>query len=91
MKEFYEKFGEVFMLVFNDGNWCVYERENKSFEVMYLRRTKKNSYINGVLVSKEGEYKYPSTNEWGKYGYTCNTLDRAKTIIEEQKATRTLR
>lgn len=66
MKEF-TKYGDTFRQIRNnpETGWWLYERrgkDNRSYEVV---KGVKHKNPDGTIV-----YIYPSTEHWGKYGYT---------------------
>lgn len=61
------------------GNTAVYEQRKGgvvvAYEVILIRVKAAHTFPNGITTPKrEG---YPSNEEWGKYAWTCSSLERA--------------
>ena len=76
-----------------DG-WLIYSSEDKGektgtfmWEVIKIRYHKKDSYINGRLIAEAGSVRYPGKEEWGHYGWTCNSYQRCISLIGEKNET----
>lgn len=77
----FEKYGYTFTLHSKRGSVAIYEQRKGNtvrYEVMKLTKAKKDYEPYGV---KAGDIMLPSTNQWGRAGWTYLTLDAA-----EQKA-----
>ena len=72
-----------------NGKWLIYKSVEEGcvpvYELMRIRVAKKDKGINGRLLVKKGEIQYPSSSEWGKYGWTTNSYERCKEIIKEKE------
>lgn len=69
--------------VVRDGNVAIYERTKPEhsqphYEVVIIREHKARD--TGNFKVEAGEH-YPSSEEWGIYGWTYGTLDLAKTRL----------
>jgi len=51
--------------------------KREHYELMKLR-----IYKNDFYTTKAGDNHYPSTNEWGKYGWSFTSLEDAMNKIE---------
>ena len=64
---------------------CLYSKENGAepcYEVVKVRRRKKDRLAFGRCIAKEGDEYLPSKEEWGTYGFTYVTLKEAKEKYE---------
>ena len=59
----------VGMLIMHQGRACLYE---------FQKGAKALDYEVCVLRFINGEWKLPKSSEWGRYGWTCTTYERAR-------------
>ena len=48
------------------------------YEVIKVRKRKKDVHIDGRLVAAEGDEYYPSSADWGLYGWSYSSLEDAE-------------
>lgn len=55
------------------------------YEVVTIRKHKKDKYIMGKMIGKEGDEYLPGTSEWGSYGWSYNMaqLEHANNKYDE--------
>lgn len=56
---------------------AIYSRTNNNrtqYEVMYIREYQQDYDMCNV---KRGDLRFPTSNEWGRYGWTYNTVEEA--------------
>jgi hypothetical protein len=71
------------------NNWAIYDMgDNTHFEVVRIRvRDVSTMGGGGANFQREGYTHievYPSSEEWGKRGYTCTSLEAATKKLEEK-------
>jgi hypothetical protein len=76
----FKRHGFDFELICRVGPIAIYKRSRRnhslSFEVVVLRPTPERTLPDGTIVpAKE---RYPTSLEWGEYGWSCTSLDRAQ-------------
>jgi hypothetical protein len=90
MPDRFTKYGHIFSLINRDGDVCLYSRTDEegctTFEVVIAQRVASDREIDGKVVSQAGDEYYPSTNEWGRKGWTAITYDHAIRIFKERVA-----
>lgn len=61
------------------GNTAVYEQRQAgtvvAYEVILIRIKPEQKFPNGRITPKREAY--PSNEEWGRFAWTCSTLERA--------------
>ena len=65
---------------------CLYSKENGGepcYEVVKVRKRKKDRYAWGRQIAKKGDEYLPSPEEWGMYGWSYMTLEEAKEKLNE--------
>lgn len=66
------------------GDLCIYhqteEGEHRAYEVVKVRRMPERQIMGRTLAASE---VYPRSEDWGVYGWTCQTLERARTKLAE--------
>lgn len=73
------------------GQYAIYRRERLTTGVTHyeaikiLVETKTRKLPSGALRNA-GSERYPSSNEWGKYGWTCKTIEEAEAKLRELTA-----
>jgi hypothetical protein len=90
----YNKDGFNHELLEREGNVAIYEQRKSThssgyYEVVVIRKRKADNDFAGT---KAGDEYLPCTNEWGIYGWTYLTLEKArekmsKIILEKEKKT----
>jgi hypothetical protein len=81
----FKRHGFEFERLCRVGPIAIYKRSRRdrlvSFEVVVLRPTPERMLPDGTIVpAKE---RYPTNSEWGEYGWSCTSLDRAQSKFEE--------
>lgn len=81
----FRRHGYEFERINRIGPIAIYKRSRcnrvVSFEVLVLRATPERTLPDGTIVpAKE---RYPTSSEWGEYGWSCTSLDRAQSKFEE--------
>ena len=76
--ETYSKGGFNYTLIERKDNVAIYEQRKNAilqYEVVIIRKRKKDNDFAGT---KSGDEYLPSTCEWGKFGWTYVTIDKAR-------------
>ena len=84
-KEFVKK-GEVFTQIEKTDDYYIYKRDQKScvyYEVFERRDAKLNDFwrqydTNGKYDGFDSFEPYPNDEQFGKWAYCCNTLEKAQ-------------
>lgn len=91
LKKKFNKKGLHHTQIWRDSNFAIYRQTvdipysdeifTTSFEVIKIKLVEPNpKYDTGEFDMVES---YPSVSEWGRLGFTCSTLERAKEKIKE--------
>ena len=74
--ETFKKFGDEFKLLYQEQDWVIYERSNNQYELMKILPVKTDKILNNKVIMEAG-IRLPSTTEWGTYGFTLISYDKA--------------
>ena len=85
----YKKYGDMFRYITHEGDWYIYMRApyvNDDGDV--LVDVKPHYEVVKPVFRKAqshetAEWVYPSPTDWGLYGFTVGTLERAKEKLKE--------
>lgn len=69
--------GFTFTQLTREGNKAIYKKQDGEltyYEVIIIRISKEAN-INGNIIPEQE--KYPSDNDFGSYGYCCNSYEKA--------------
>ena len=76
-----------FKLLIRIGEFAILRKDSKhgldGFEVVHIRKRKKDTYIQGRLIYQEGDEYLPRDEEWGSHGWTYPTLEKASEKLAE--------
>ena len=71
IKQQYTYDKKTFNLIEALGDYALYKQEGYEYYELLKLRTYKKTYVYPSGASlKEGDIKYPSINEWGKFGWS---------------------
>jgi hypothetical protein len=79
------KNGFRYQLVKRIENFAIYEQKKEGFDYKYYEVIKiqvvKQDVNTKFMSLKAGTEFYPSINQWGQYGWTCGTIERAEELL----------
>jgi hypothetical protein len=73
--------GWTFRQVKRSTKFAIFERtrgEDVSYEVIRIRKFRKDTWAFGRLLGRVGDEYYPYSSEWGKYGWSFLSRDAAE-------------
>lgn len=86
-KEF-KKHNIIFKEITRKNNVAIYSRESNNkideYEVIIINTVKNDWVVNGNVIIAKGSEIYPSNEQWGTFGWTTNSLDRAYEIFNRE-------
>lgn len=53
-----------------------------NYEVHLVRPHTQDKHIKGKLIARKGDPRYPSSSEWGRYGWTFKTEEAGRTWLQ---------
>ena len=71
----------IYSRIADREHWMTADDERRiipHYEIIIPQKTRER-----FSVKPQHEWEMPSPSQWGKQGYTCATLDRARTKVKE--------
>lgn len=79
----FNKNGFHYTQVWRDENYAIYKQGGCAWELVRIRRHKKDINWGGGKVTPAGSEYLPNDNEWGSHGWTLHTKERAFEKLQE--------
>ena len=78
--------GMTLRLSMRKGDICLFQdlHDKRHFEIMRVRRHKRDREMRGVIIAHAGDEYLPSTEKWGVDGFTAIGIAHATEIFNRE-------